>query len=77
MYPVQMRMARAALQLGVRELSEMADVATATIVRFEKERGGLNTATLGRLKAALEAAGLIFLEQAEHGPGICLRNRVP
>ncbi len=77
MYPVQMRMARAALQLGVRELSEMADVATATIVRFEKERGGLNTATLGRIKTALETAGLIFLEQTEQGPGVRLRDRLP
>lgn len=75
MYPVQVRMARAALQLGVRELAEMADVATATIVRFEKERGGLNAATLARMKAALEAAGLIFLEQAENGPGLRMRDR--
>lgn len=75
MYPVQLRMARAALQLGVRELSELADVATATIVRFEKERGGLNTATLTKLKSALQTAGVIFIEQNGNGPGVCLRDR--
>jgi transcriptional regulator with XRE-family HTH domain len=75
MYPVQIRMARAALQLGVRELAEMAGVATATIMRFEKERGGLNTATTAKLKAALEAAGIVFIEQNGNGPGVRLRDK--
>jgi DNA-binding XRE family transcriptional regulator len=68
-------MARAALQIGVRELAEMADVATATIVRFEKERGGLNTITVNKLKAALDAAGLILIEQNGGGPGVRLREK--
>lgn len=57
----QLRMARAALKIGVRELAEMADVTTATITRFENERGGLNSATQVKLKAALESAGIEFI----------------
>lgn len=76
MYPVQLRMARAALQIGVRELAQTADVATATIVRFEKERGGLNTVTMNKLKAALDEAGLMFIDQDHNGPGVRLRERV-
>lgn len=76
MYPVQLRMARAALQIGVRELAKTADVATATIVRFEKERGGLNTVTMNKLKATLDEAGLMFIDQDDNGPGVRLRERV-
>ena len=71
----QVRMARAALKIGVRDLAEMASVTTATITRFENERGGLNASTQAKLKAALEAAGVIFIDQNGNGPGVRLRDR--
>lgn len=71
----QLRMARAALKIGVRDLAVMAGVTTATITRFENERGGLNSATQTKLKAALEAAGVIFIDQNGNGPGVRLRDR--
>ncbi|MQY44531.1 transcriptional regulator [Rhizobiales bacterium RZME27] len=74
MDPVQLRMARAALKLGVRELAEIAGVATATIMRFEKEHGGLNSATVKKLKGALEEAGLEFIPTNGGGPGVRLRE---
>lgn len=71
----QLRMARAGLKIGVRDLAAMAGVTTATITRFENERGGLNAVTQSKLKAALEAAGIIFIDQNGNGPGIRLRDR--
>lgn len=71
----QLRMARAALKIGVRDLAEMASVTTATITRFENERGGLNSATHAKLRSALEAAGIMFIDQNGNGPGVRLRDR--
>ncbi|WP_288081784.1 helix-turn-helix transcriptional regulator [Shinella sp.] len=71
----QLRMARAGLKIGVRDLAVMAGVTTATITRFENERGGLNAVTQSKLKAALEAAGIIFIDQNGNGPGVRLRDR--
>lgn len=75
MLPEQLRMARSALKIGVRELAEMAGVTTATITRFENERGGLNSVTSAKLKAALEAAGVIFLPENGEGSGVRLRKK--
>lgn len=73
--PAQIRMARAALGMSVKDLSQAAGVAESTILRFETQKGGLQTATLGRLQAALEAGGVIFLSaDAGGGPGIRLRG---
>ncbi|MBB4580366.1 transcriptional regulator with XRE-family HTH domain [Rhizobium aethiopicum] len=75
MTPAQLRMARAALKIGVRDLAELAGVTTATITRFENERGGLNSATAGKLRTALVDAGIIFIDQNGNGPGCRLRER--
>lgn len=75
MTPAQLRMARSALKIGVRDLSGMAGVTTATITRYENERGGLNDATRTKLRTALESAGVIFIDQNGNGPGVRLRDR--
>ena len=57
--PVQCRMARAALGLGVRELAAAAKVSIDTVARFE--RGDqLKERTVEALQHALEAAGVEF-----------------
>jgi transcriptional regulator with XRE-family HTH domain len=57
--PVQCRMARAALGLGVRELAAAAKVSIDTVARFE--RGDeLKARTVEALQRALEAAGVEF-----------------
>jgi transcriptional regulator with XRE-family HTH domain len=57
--PVQCRMARAALGLGVRELAAAAKVSIDTVARFE--RGDeLKERTIDALQRALEAAGVEF-----------------
>lgn len=76
MTPAQLRMARNALKLGVRELAEAANVTTATITRFENERGGLNSVTQEKLISALETMGITFLAngQSAVGAGVSLRT---
>ena len=69
----QIRMARAALGISVRELAQRSGVAASTILRFETGRGGILAANLNRLQVALEEAGVIFLPaDANGGPGVRL-----
>lgn len=77
MKPEQLRMARAALGLGVRELAELAGVSFTTINRFETGKSGLQLSTAEALRKALEAQGVQFLEggHVSTGPGVALRDR--
>ena len=68
-------MARAALQLGVRELGALADVSAMTITRFETGKSGGHADTLRKLQRALEASGVVFVEPNGLGPGVRLRER--
>src|ERR1700754_1733510 len=64
--PVQCRMARAALGLGVRELAAAAKVSIDTVARFE--RGDeLKERTIDALQRALEAAGIEFTNGDQPG----------
>lgn len=73
MLPSQCRMARAALELGVRELAAMARVSTNTITRFERGEA-LKDRTIDDIRAALEAAGVVFIESNGGGPGVRLKE---
>jgi predicted transcriptional regulator len=74
--PDQIRMARAGLRISVRELSEASGVAESTILRFEGDKGGMQTGTLGRIQKALEKEGIIFIDADEkYGPGVRIRSR--
>ena len=72
--PAQIRMARAALAISVRELAERSGVAESTILRFETARGGVLTRTLDRLQTVLEGSGVVFVSADDvAGPGVRLR----
>lgn len=75
MTPAQVRMARNALRLGVRELADLAQVTPATITRFETEKGGLQLSTAEAIRKALEAQGVQFLEagQVATGAGVAIK----
>lgn len=73
MLPVQCRMARVALDMGVRELAEAANVSTQTISRLERGEE-LKSATLTAIRTALEAAGVIFIQENGEGPGVRLKK---
>lgn len=66
-------MARAALQLGVRELAEMAKVSTSTITRLEAGEE-LKPRTVEAIQHALEAAGVEFIPENGGGVGVRLRK---
>jgi transcriptional regulator with XRE-family HTH domain len=68
-------MARAALQLGVRELAKLADVSAMTITRFENEQSGGQAQTLRKLQSAFETAGVVFITENGGGPGVRLKKR--
>ncbi len=71
-----MRMARAAIGWGVRELAEKAGVTANTITRIENGSDA-KASTLASIRGALEAAGIVFAdgEQADGGPGVRLARR--
>ena len=68
-------MARAALQLGVRDLAKLANVSAMTITRFENEQSGGQAQTLRKLQSAFETAGVVFITENGGGPGVRLRKR--
>lgn len=74
MNAVQCKMARAALGLGVRELAKLAEVSVDTVSRLERGEE-LMPRTITAIRQALEAAGVIFIDQNGNGPGVRLRQR--
>jgi predicted transcriptional regulator len=64
--PVQCRMARAALDLGVRELARLAKVSTDTVARFERGED-LKPRTIEAIQRALEEAGVEFTNGDQPG----------
>ena len=72
--PVQCKMARTALSLGVRELAEIAKVSPDTIARLERGET-LRARTLEDIRRALEVAGVEFLAENGGGAGVRLRKR--
>jgi transcriptional regulator with XRE-family HTH domain len=70
MNAVQCRMARAALQLGVRELAALAQVSTGTVTKLERGEA-LLPRTVEAIQRALEAQGVEFIENP---PGAQLRD---
>ncbi|HEX3367001.1 helix-turn-helix transcriptional regulator [Phenylobacterium sp.] len=72
--PLQVKLGRTALGLGLRELASAAGVAPSTITRFETGKGGMHTGTLERVQKVLEDGGIIFIAaDSSHGPGIRMK----
>lgn len=64
MKPAQSRMARAAIDMGVREAASAAKVSTQTITRFEKGEE-LRERTADDIRRAYEEKGVRFIEDDE------------
>jgi transcriptional regulator with XRE-family HTH domain len=74
--PVQIRMARAALGWGVRDLAKKAGLAPNTVSRFENGHGA-RVETLALIERAFEKEGVIFLAaDAQSGPGVRLARKI-
>jgi transcriptional regulator with XRE-family HTH domain len=67
----QIKMARAAVGWGVRELARNAGVTANTVTRVENGRDA-RVSTIEAIRAALEAAGVEFLDGEQ--PGVRLRS---
>jgi transcriptional regulator with XRE-family HTH domain len=72
---VQIRMARAALGWGVRDLADRAGLAPNTVSRFENG-GDARVDTLVQMQDVLERAGIVFIPADDQaGPGVRLKER--
>lgn len=72
----QSRMARAALNLGVRDVAQAAGVSTNTVTRLERGEE-LLPRTVAAVRSALEAAGVVFMDEGQSidgGPGVRLKK---
>ena len=74
MNAAQMRMARAALGWGVRELAEKAGIAANTVTRIENGADAKQS-TIDAMRSAFELAGIEFIPENGGGAGIRFRER--
>ncbi len=70
----QVRMARAALGWGVRDVAERAGIAANTVSRYENGADAMGE-TLLKLQRTFENAGVIFIDENDEGPGVQLKKR--
>jgi hypothetical protein len=73
MAPVQSKMARAAAELRIEDVAEMAQVAAGTIVRFERGEE-LKPRTVEAIQRAFEEAGVEFINEGD-APGVKIHAR--
>jgi transcriptional regulator with XRE-family HTH domain len=74
MKAIQLRMARAAIGWGVRDLAKKAGVTANTVTRIENGADAKQS-TIDRLQRALESAGVVFIDENGGGLGVRLRRR--
>jgi len=74
--PAQIRAARGLLDWGQSRLAEAAGVSIPSIKRAESlsPKSPASPEMVARLREALEAAGVIFVEENGEGPGVRLRK---
>lgn len=75
MKPAQVRMARAALNWSLADLSKAAGVHRNTISNFETGRYGGSEEALAAIERALESAGVEFIPENGGGAGVRLRKK--
>lgn len=73
--PEQIRGARAMLGLTQAELAKLAGLSTTGLNNIEKGSADPKVSSLRAIQTALEKAGIQFIDQNGHGPGVRLRDR--
>lgn len=73
--PAQCRAGRALLNWSQQQLADSAKVGVVTVRQFEREGAQPRHATLDVIRRALEAGGVIFVDENGAGPGVRLRKR--
>jgi transcriptional regulator with XRE-family HTH domain len=74
MTPTQSRAARALIEWTQPTLAEAASIGLSTVVDFERGRRKVTKASVDSIRAALEAAGVIFVDENGDGPGVRLKK---
>lgn len=74
MTPAQSRAARGLIDWSQTELASRSNLSESTIRDFEKGRRVPAPNNLAAIQRALEAAGVIFVEENGEGPGVRLRK---
>lgn len=73
--PAQTRAARGLLGWSQTQLGDAAKLSLATVRRFETGNGhNVSYVSVRLMRAALEAAGVIFIAENSEGVGVRLRN---
>jgi transcriptional regulator with XRE-family HTH domain len=70
MNALQLKMARTALGLTIRQAAELAGCSHETILGIESRRSSVKPSTISKVQAALEKAGVEFLDD---GQGVRLK----
>ena len=74
--PAQVRAARGLIGMTQVALAEASDLGQSTVIDFERrERRAVSDKAVSAMRAALEAAGVQFIEENGGGPGVRLRVR--
>ena len=75
----QVKAARALLGWSQADLARLSGISEPTIARLEALKGELGgrEGTAGRIRMALETAGVEFIDENGGGPGVRLRKRQP
>ena len=73
--PSQCRAARALVDMDQAELARRAVVSRDAIVDFENGGRAPLAKSLAAIRAALEATGVIFIDENGEGPGVRLRKK--
>ena len=74
MTPAQSRAGRALIELTQPALAQSAGLGLSTVVDFERSRRAVSAAAVGAMRAALEARGVVFIDENGDGPGVRLRK---
>jgi predicted transcriptional regulator len=74
--PSQCRAARALIDMDQAELARRAVVPRHIIADFENRSVAPSANNLAAIRVALEAAGVIFIEESGEGPGVRLRKKL-
>lgn len=74
MSPDQCRAARALLNLEQSDIAQAAGIARATLIDFEKGQRVPRSGTITAIRAALERAGVEFIDENGGGAGVRLRK---
>jgi transcriptional regulator with XRE-family HTH domain len=76
--PAQFRAARHLISLSQAEVAQRTGLSLPTIKRAESDRDvAISADAIAAIRAALESAGVIFVEENGEGPGVRLKKARP